>query len=106
MQEKPFDITRWDSPQAPSQDFLERLLTREGLKPERQEFVGKTHTPEMKFDQAVVWALISGQLQVSFPGYGVIALKPGDMLEVQSGVLHDLIVVSEKSAQLLEAFRQ
>jgi len=102
---KPFEITRWDSPKTPSLEFLERMLSRDGLNSHLQEFSGDTHTPEMKFDKPVVWALISGQLQVSFPGYGVIDLKPGDVLEVEAGVFYDLIVPHDHPVQLLEAFK-
>jgi hypothetical protein len=105
MSHKPFEITRWDSPKTPSLEFLERMLGREGLHANLQEFASNSRTPEMKFDKPVVWALISGQLQVSFPGYGVIDLKPGDMLEVEADILYDLIVTHDHPVQLLEAFR-
>jgi len=105
MSHKPFEIIRWDSPKTPSLEFLERMLTRDGLVSHLQEFSGDTRTPEMKFDKPVVWALISGHLQVSFPGYGVIDLKPGDMLEVEANILYDLIVPHDDPVQLLEAFK-
>jgi mannose-6-phosphate isomerase-like protein (cupin superfamily) len=102
---KPFEITRWESSKTPSQEFLERLLSREGLQAKLLEVARDTHTPEMKFDKTVVWALVSGFLQVSFPGYGVIDLRPGDTLEVEANTLYDLIVDHSQPVQLLEAFR-
>ena len=49
--------------------------------------------------------MVSGQLQYSFPGYGVIELMPGDILEIQPDVLHDVMVSGEHPAVVLEALR-
>lgn len=105
MNQRPFEIMRWESSNPPSLDFLTRMLAREGLKPEQVELASKTHTPEMKFDQTAVRVLVSGKIQFSFPGYGVIELEPGDILEINPGVLHDIIVSSSQPAVLLEALR-
>jgi hypothetical protein len=105
MTQRPFEIMRWESASLPSLESLTRMLTREGLLPEQVELAAKMHTPEMKFDKTAVRVLVSGKLQFSFPGYGVIELEPGDILEINPGVLHDIIVSSSQPAIALEAFR-
>jgi hypothetical protein len=105
MNQRPFEIMRWESPKPPTPDFLERMLVREGLTPENLELPADIHTPEMKFEQSVVRVLVAGHIQYSFPGYGVIELDPGDMLEIQPGVLHDAIVSASQAAVLLQAFK-
>jgi hypothetical protein len=104
MNQPPFEIMRWDDAATPSQEFLARMLTREGLLPQQTEWASNTHSPEMKFPQTVVRVVVSGKLQYSFPGYGVIELEPGDILEINPGVLHDVIVGSHPTI-LLEAIR-
>lgn len=102
---QPFEITRWESAASPSSDLLQRMLSREGLTPDITELPEQTHTPEMRFDKPIVYVLISGHIQYSFPGYGVIELEPGDMLEIHPGILHDVIVGTHQTAMLLQAFR-
>lgn len=105
MSQPPFEIMRWDDAATPSLELLIRMLEREGLQPEQTELASQTHSPEMKFPHSVVRVLVFGKVQYSFPGYGVIELEPGDILEINPGVLHDVIVASPQSATLLEAAR-
>ena len=104
MTAKPFEIMRWELDKEPDLDFLSRMLAREGLQPEQIELAAKSHSPEMKFDRIRVSVVVSGKVQYSFPGYGAIELEPGDILEINPGVLHDIIVASVQSATLLQAF--
>ena len=101
----PFEIMRWEDEALPSLAFLVRMLEREGLQPVQSELPPKTHSPEIKFAQPVVRVVVSGKVQYSFPGYGVIELEPGDILEISSDVLHDVIVESHQPALILEANR-
>jgi quercetin dioxygenase-like cupin family protein len=80
------------------------MMIREGLKPIQTQLEPHTHSPEIKFAQTAVRVLVSGKVQFSFPGYGVIELDPGDILEIEPNVLHDIMVGSQP-AVLLEAFR-
>lgn len=105
MSQRPFEIMRWESPRQPDQEFLTRMMSREGLQPEPVELAAETHTPEMKFDRPLVMVPSAGHIQVSFPGYGVIELDPGDILEINPGVLHDIIVNSPQPAVILQAFK-
>lgn len=106
MSQPPFEIMRWDDDSVtPSLDFLLRMMTREGLKPEQTELASHTQSAEMKFSEIVVRVVVTGRLQYSFPGYGVIELEPGDILEINPGVLHDVIVASSHPATILEATR-
>jgi mannose-6-phosphate isomerase-like protein (cupin superfamily) len=105
MRQKPFEIMRWESPNPPTLDFLTRMMAREGLRASQNELPPQSRSPEVKFDQTVVMVLVSGHLQYAFPGYGVIDVDPGDILEINPGVLHDITVSSSYSAILLEAFR-
>jgi hypothetical protein len=105
MSNKPFEIMRWESPDSPEQAFLSRMMEREGLQATPIELAAQTHTPEMKFEQTRVSVVVAGKVQYSFPGYGVIELGPGDILEINPGVLHDIIVSGPQPAMLLEASR-
>lgn len=105
MTPRPFEIMRWESPKEPDVAMLTRMMSREGLTAESKELAAKTHTPEMKFDKPLVMVLAAGRVQASFPGYGVIELDPGDILEINPGVLHDIIVSSTQPAVILQAFR-
>lgn len=102
----PFEIIRWDAPKEPNLGFLMNMMLRDGLKAEPLELAAKTHSPEVKYPQTAVRVLVEGTIQYSFPGYGVIELEPGDMLEIQPGVLHDVTVSSSRPAVLLQAFRE
>ena len=104
-QEKPFEIMRWASRSVPTVEVLSRILAREGLKAESIQRDPHTHSMEMKFDKTAIRVMVSGQLQYSFPGYGVIELMPGDILEIQPDVLHDVMVSGENPAVVLEALR-
>ena len=105
MTQPPFEILRWDDKAQPSLDQLQRLLEREGLQPQQTELAAQSHSPETKFQQVAVKVLVAGKVQYSFPGYGVIELEPGDVLEINPGVLHDVIVASTQPAVLPEAIR-
>jgi mannose-6-phosphate isomerase-like protein (cupin superfamily) len=106
MPAKPYEIMRWDSPKEPDWSFLTRMMAREGLEAKVMELSAKTSTPEMKFEKIAVRVLVSGQVQFAFPGYGVIELDPGDILEINPGVLHDIMVLGSQPAMLLEAFKE
>jgi hypothetical protein len=82
-----------------------RMLAREGLQPSQTQLEPLSQTPEVKFAKTAVRVLVSGAVQFSFPGYGVIDLAPGDILEIEPDVLHDVMVSSSQPAVLLEALR-
>lgn len=105
MSDRPYEFTRWEAPRDPDQAFLTRMLSREGLSSELKEMEADARTPEIKFARPVVCALVSGHLQFAFPGYGVIELLPGDLLEIEPDVLHDITVLSGKPAAYLLALR-
>ena len=105
MTEKPFEITRWESPKTPDPEFLARMLGRENLTGELQEMPAGEHTIERKYERDALAVVVSGRLQVALPGSGVVELGPGDMLEIRPHVLHDLTVVGAQPVQYLLAFR-
>lgn len=105
MSKKPFEIMRWESSSPPSLDFLIRMMAREGLCATPSELALHTHTVEMKFEKTAVQVVVSGKIQYAFPGYGVIDLEPGDILEINPGVLFDMTVSGAQPALLLEALR-
>lgn len=105
MNPKPFEIMRWESPEPPTLAFLTRMMQREGLQASQDELAGKSRSPEMKFDQTRVMVVVQGQLQFAFPGYGVIDVDPGDIVEISPGVLHDVTVNGAQAAILLQALR-
>lgn len=96
---------RWESPDPPTLDFLTRMLTREGLQPSQVDFPAQSRSQEMKFEQPMVMVVVAGRLQYAFPGYGVIDVEPGDILEIHPGVLHDVTVGGAQPAILLQASR-
>ena len=106
MIQGPFEIMRWESASPPSVELLTRMLVREGLQPAQTQLQSQSHSPEIKFAETAVRVLVSGAVQFSFPGYGVIELEPGDILEIEPDVLHDIIVSGHQPAVLLEAFRK
>jgi hypothetical protein len=105
MSQRPFEIMRWESSALPTVEALTRMMQREGLQPSQAQLEPQSQTSEMKFDKTMVRVLVSGIVQVSFPGYGVIQLDPGDIVEINPDVLHDLVVSSAQPAVILEAFR-
>ena len=105
MGQKPFEIMRWESANPPTMDFLVRMMAREGLESNQSELPAQSRSQEMKFDQVSVTVVVSGRLQYAFPGYGVIDVEPGDILEISPGVLHDVSVSSTQPAILLQALR-
>ena len=106
MSQLPFEIMRWESTQLPSIQVLENLLIQENLSPTTQTLCANSQTPEMKFEKVAIKVLVSGKLQFAFPGYGVIELHPGDILEINPDTLHDIYVLSSQEAILLEAFKE
>ncbi|WP_373531410.1 hypothetical protein [Vampirovibrio sp.] len=106
MRQKPFEIMRWESPSPPTLDFLTRMMTREGLQASQTELPAQSRSPEVKFEKTVVMVVASGQLQYAFPGYGVIDVDAGDILEINPGVLYDVTVSSSEPAILLQALRE
>lgn len=106
MSQKPFEIMRWESPNPPTADFLARMMSREGLQANQSELPAQSRTQEMKFDRTMVMVVVSGRLQYAFPGYGVIDVEPGDVLEINPGVLYDVTVSSAQPAIFLQAIRE
>lgn len=103
---KPFDIMRWELDQAPDREFLQQMLTREGLQSTLLELAARSHSPEVKYERPCVHVVVSGHVQYAFPGYGAIELNAGDILEINPQVLHDTIVLnSDQPALILQAFR-
>lgn len=105
MNIKPFEIMRWESPDAPTPDFLNRMMSREGLQSEVQELPAYSRSQEMKFARTRVIISSQGKVQVSFPGYGVIEIMPGDILEIAPDTIHDLIVENNQPSTILQAFK-
>ncbi len=105
MSQKPFEIMRWESSTPPTLDFLTHMMSREGLSASQSELAAQTQTHEMKFEQPVVVVLVSGRIQYAFPGYGAVDLEPGDVLEIDPGVLHDITVCGAQPALILQALR-
>lgn len=105
MRQKPFEIMRWESPNPPTLDFLIRMLAREGLRAGQVDLPAQSRSQEMKFEQAMVMVVAVGRLQYAFPGYGAIDVGPGDILEINPGVLYDVTVSGTQPAILLQAAR-
>jgi hypothetical protein len=102
---KPFELTRWDAPKVPTKELLVRMLERQGLTPAEKSYTAGTHTQELKQESGMVQVLIEGHIQFSFPGYGVVELHPGDQVDIDAGLTHDIKVLSHTDALLLEALR-
>jgi quercetin dioxygenase-like cupin family protein len=105
MNTKPFEIMRWESPDEPTPEFLNRMMRREGLQAETQELPPQSRSQEMKFSRTRVIISSRGKVQVSFPGYGVIEITPGDILEIAPDTIHDLIVEHSQPSTILQAFK-
>jgi hypothetical protein len=103
--QNPFEITRWEASKQPEEALLARWLQREGLEYQRVEHPPKTHTPEVKYDTPVIRVVVSGAIQYSFPGYGVVELRPGDRLDLTADLLHDIKVISPEPAVTLDAVK-
>ncbi len=103
MNQQPFALTRWDSPNPPSPGVFDRWLAKSGLSAETVTLPTATQTEEMKFAEACTRILLSGTLQCAMPGYGVVDLQPGDILEIQGGILHDLRITGSQGATFLLA---
>lgn len=80
-----------------------RWLNREGYQPQEELYPAGMHTPEMIFSHRTIRILLSGCVQVAFPGYGVIELNPGDRIDIEPNVLHDILVSSPTPATLFVA---
>lgn len=95
--EKPFDVMRWDSTEPPTEERLEKILSRECKQHQEHEFSpGKTD--EMKTNTATIAILKAGALYFGFPGYGSVDLKPGDILEIKDDITYDITVTSDTNA--------
>lgn len=105
MNAKPFEIMRWESPDAPTPEIISRILRREGLQAETQELAPCSRSQEMKFEQTRLIIAYQGKVQVSFPGYGVIEIAPGDILEIAPEILHDFIVEQNQPSVIFQAFK-
>lgn len=103
--QRPFEITRWDSANLPTVEMMTKWMQREGMAPEQTEHAVGSQTEELKYPHPMVRTLISGHLQCTFPGYGVVELKSGDSVEIQPHTLHDLKVISHEPVLLLSALR-
>ncbi|MBY0450665.1 MAG: hypothetical protein K2X01_08590 [Cyanobacteria bacterium] len=102
-QQRPFEVSRWDAPKEPTVEFLIRWLEREGFHPKQQEHPAHSHSPELKFPMPLVRVVVSGHVQYSFPGYGVVELNPGDRLDLDANILHNVTVTSSTPAVTLNA---
>ncbi len=102
----PFEIIRWDAPKPPDLELLQRMMKREGLDCTFQQMNGGERTPETRYGEGFISAVVSGMMQYAFPGYGVIEVRPGDWLEIQPGIIHDVLVLGEAPATFLQAFRK
>ena len=101
--QSPFEVIRWDAPKPPTPSFLSRWLEREGLSAREEIHAAGSISPEIKFEAPMVRVVVSGNIQVSFPGYGVVELNPGDRLDVEAHFLHDMTVSSMEPAITLVA---
>lgn len=105
MSDKPFNIMRWEAPEAPTPEQLSRMMAREGLQAESQDLLPHSRSPEMRFEKIRIIVASVGKVQVSFPGYGTVDISPGDILEIAPETLHDLIVEQSQSSTILQAFK-
>lgn len=97
----PFEVLRWESQLPPNPEKLAKVLRREGLSSVTSTYEEGSHTEERKLPVAQTLVLVSGRLQVSFPGYGVVELQPGDQLDITPNTIHDLKVLGTQAATLL-----
>lgn len=101
---KPYEWMAWGGTTAPSEEQLDHMLVKEGLSPVKTELPpGKSQ--EMRFDQAVVWVLVEGKAYFGMPGYGSVDMAPGDIMEIEAGLMHDITVTSGSNSRFLQAFR-
>lgn len=105
MNLKPFEIMRWESPEFPTLEILQRMMQREGLEATLVEFTGQSRSQEMMFEQSQVTVVVQGRLQFAFPGYGVVDVGPGDIVEINAGILYDVTVNGLQTALMLQALR-
>lgn len=101
--EKPFEVMRWESKEEPTREFLMRMMNRECHRIEEEEVpLGKTQ--EMKFKEAILRVPLSGAISFGFPGYGSVDLEPGDILEIQPNILHDITISGHQPALILRGY--
>jgi hypothetical protein len=105
----PYELTKWISRQLPDETVLERALHGEGLVTTSITLIAQSRCDatslEQLSQQSTVLVVVTGKLQVSFPGYGVVALEQGDQLDVESGTRFDLSVLGHQSVKILVANR-
>jgi hypothetical protein len=97
-----FQHVPWDSPKAPEEAFLRRLLERDGLNLETLTYPAGFSSPEQTLPETVVWVLVQGCLQVACPGYGVVELHAGCQLTLQAATTFDLRVLGGDDVLLLQ----
>ena len=101
----PFEIMRWDHSDPPTLARLQRIMAREGFAGDEARFEPSVKTPEMKHHERVFLAPVTGTVQVSFPGYGVIALHPGDILAIEPDTTHDITAEGREAALVLKGLK-
>jgi hypothetical protein len=101
----PFQLTRWDSLTPPTREMLQYWLRQEKLVAEQLSLPVGYRTEEIKFSAAGVELLFVGKLQISFPGYGVIEMNPGDCLEIEANTTYEILNIFHGETLLLRAFR-
>lgn len=86
-----YRLQRWELKKHPLPHQVEKLLQECGVNQLAQEQYAAGQKTEERMEQAsVVYGLLWGQCQVSFPGYGVVALNAGDLIEILAEVRYDL----------------
>ena len=101
---KPYEWMAWGGNTTPSEEQLEHMLVKEGLAP-LKTFLTPGKSQEMRFDKSVIWVLVEGKAYFGMPGYGSIDMAPGDIMEIEAGLMHDITVTSTGDSQFLQAFR-
>ena len=95
----------WGGDSTPQEAQLVQMLAREQLTPEVMVFdLGKS--PEMRFERPVTYVLVEGQGFFGIPGYGSVDVNPGDIMEIEEGLFHDVTVTSLQKAKFLRALRE
>lgn len=94
----------WEAPKAPSEALVQRLLKLEGHEAitTRTLPVG-SRSPEQQDESPVLRWLLEGSLQISFPGYGVKEVHPGDQWIIPTHLVYDLTVLSNTAVVWLES---
>jgi hypothetical protein len=98
-----YDLDRWESKTPPNPGMIERMMGLEaaGNPVEPCEALAGQQSGELFCEQGLVMCLCTGVLNVTFPGYGVVALAPGDILKIPANTRFEWTAPSGKPATWL-----